>query len=87
LTYNLDYAGSCKEDIEKRTRKNSELKRALERQIAKILANPRQGKPLHSPLEGKWRVHVLSVFVLTYEISEETKTVLLKRFTHHDEAY
>ena len=85
--YNLEYAESCKDYLKKATRKNTELRKALERQIAKILANPKQGKPLRAPLEGKWRVHVLSSFVLTYEILEETKTVLLKSFKHHDEAY
>ncbi|MFH0830264.1 MAG: type II toxin-antitoxin system RelE/ParE family toxin [Candidatus Aenigmatarchaeota archaeon] len=69
------------------TRKNPALKTALERQIAKILMNPMQGKPLRAPLAGKWRVHVSGAFVLIYEFSESANTVLLRRFAHHDEAY
>ena len=85
--YSLAFTESCKREIKKAAHKNTTLKQALESQIAKLLENPRQGKPLKAPLEGKWRVHVLTSFILIYEILENEKTILLFRFAHHDDAY
>lgn len=85
--YSLTFTESCKREIKKAVHKNAALKQALENQIAKLLENPKQGKPLKAPLEGKWRVHVLSSFVLIYEILENDNTILLFRFAHHDDAY
>jgi mRNA-degrading endonuclease RelE of RelBE toxin-antitoxin system len=85
--YGLEYTETCQTEIRKATKRDGELRKALEGQIAKILENPRQGKPLKAPLAGKWRVHVLGAFVLVYEFDEKRNAVLLRRFQHHDEAY
>ena len=83
--YNLEYLPSCKNIIKKATKRNSELRHAIERQILKIIENPRQGKPLSGALAGKWRVHALGCYVLIYTFDD--KTVYIEKFEHHDRAY
>lgn len=87
MPYSLVVDPDCEEEIARLTRKNSTLKEALEKKTRQILANPHAFKPLKKPLQGRYRVHVLSCFVLIYEILEEDKAVLLLQFSHHDEAY
>jgi len=73
--------------MRKLTSKNSVLFDALDSQLKKIKENPYHFKPLGNIMAGFRRVHVLKCFVLTYEIDESRKVVVLKRFSHHGEAY
>jgi mRNA-degrading endonuclease RelE of RelBE toxin-antitoxin system len=52
-----------------------------------ILENPQHYKPLKYELAGQRRVHIMKSFVLKFEVSEATKTVIFLFFGHHDEAY
>jgi len=87
MPYSLEYKPSCRRDIEKACRKNKELRKALENKISGILEAPQRFKPLHFPLQGRRRVHILKSFVLEYEIDERSKAVILLVFCHHDDAY
>lgn len=58
----------------------------LTRKINEILENPRIGKPLTANMAGKWRVHIRN-YVLTYEIFENKKAVVLLDYDHHDNIY
>lgn len=60
--------------------------KAINKKIAQVLDDPLQFKPLRHPLEGLRRVHVGS-FVLVYEVIEESKTVRILAYKHHDQAY
>jgi addiction module RelE/StbE family toxin len=59
---------------------------AVNKKIAQILIDPLQFKPLRHPLEGFRRVHV-GCFVLIYEVVENSKTVRVLKYAHHDRAY
>ena len=87
MAYSLEFSERCRKEMKKLCAKNSNLEEALRKKIAQILEMPHHFKPLRKPLQNKRRVHVLNCFVLIYEISEETKTVRLLRFSHHDDAY
>ena len=87
MTYSLEVVQSCQEQIKKRTTKNKPEKEALEKKVKQILENPYHFKPLGNVLKGTRRVHIMGSFVLSYEIIEETKTVKLLKYCHHDEAY
>lgn len=85
--YNLAYFPSCKKEIKKHIKKNEELRKALKNKLEEIIFNPYKFKPLTGPLAGLRRVHIMKSFVLLYKVEEKTKTVILVRFVHHDEAY
>lgn len=87
MTYSLEVVPSCEEQIKKRTAKNKPEKEALEKKVKQILENPHHFKPLGKILKGTRQVRIMSSFVLTYEIIEETNTVKLLKYCHHDEAY
>jgi mRNA-degrading endonuclease RelE of RelBE toxin-antitoxin system len=85
--YQFERTEECKRQISKLTFKNKALEEALRKKIDKILENPYHFKPLGNIMSGARRVHVLKCFVLTYSIDEGSKTVLFRKFSHHDEAY
>jgi len=85
--FSLEKTDECQRQIKKLSSKNKELEHALREKIKQILENPRHFKPLGNVMAGMRRVHVLKCFVLTYDIDEVKKAVILKRITHHDEAY
>jgi mRNA-degrading endonuclease RelE of RelBE toxin-antitoxin system len=72
--------------LKKLAKKDKASYLAIQKQIIKILRNPRLGKPLHYPLAGKRRVHI-GPFVLIYSINESERKVVFLDFRHHDEAY
>lgn len=59
---------------------------ALCRKINDVLENPQQFKPLKSPMQHLRRVHIGS-FVLVYDIDEDRKVVIIRRYEHHDNVY
>lgn len=87
MPYFLEYEITCQKDIKKLCKKNKVLEDALRKKIEQILAAPHHFKPLSAPLQNKRRVHIMNCFVLIYEIIEETKSVRLLKFSHHDDAY
>ncbi len=87
MTYDFDILPSCKEDIRKLCAKNKPLQEALDKKIKQVQDNPHHFKPLRYPLQDRRRVHVFKSFVLTYSIDEEAKKVILRKFSHHDDAY
>lgn len=87
MAYNLDVLPSCKEDIKGLCAKNKPLQEALDKKIKQILENPYHFKPLRYPLQDRRRAHVLKSFVLTYSVDETSKMVILRKFSHHDDAY
>lgn len=85
--WNLDFDPDCKKEIKKLCKKNTTLESALRKKIKQILEMPHHFKPLGNLMHNRRRVHILNCFVLTYSIIEESKTVKLLSFTHHDKAY
>jgi YafQ family addiction module toxin component len=84
--YNLEIEEEVYKAFKKLSKKDKVQLEAINKKINQILTDPSQVKPLRHPLEGLRRVHIGS-FVLIYEIHENTKTVRVLKYTHHDEAY
>lgn len=72
------------ERILKSLKKKASLLSQLDNKIAKILKEPKLGKPLRNVLRNYRRIHVGS-FVLLYEIHQQE--IRLLDFDHHDNIY
>ncbi len=59
----------------------------IKKKTEEIVKNPHRYKNLHAPLNEWRRVHIDKHFVLTFSIDEETKTVILEDYDHHDRIY
>lgn len=87
LTYFLEVKEPVEKIFEKIAKRDRAQSEAIQKVILRILENPHAFKPLHTPLQGQRRVHVIKSFVLVYSIDEPHKTVILERYKHHDEIY
>lgn len=56
------------------------------KKLQEIGEKPEIGKPLHRPLQGRWRVHI-GHYILIYKFEKKTGLITLEKFAHHDEAY
>lgn len=86
LPYLLEVSAEFEKDYSKKC-KDRGFKAAVDKKVKQILENPSHFKPLRAPMQGVRRAHVMSSFVLLYEIVEQAKTVHLLALKHHDEAY
>jgi len=85
--YLLEVSKSLDRILRKLAKKDVIAHEAIEKKTAQILEDPFRFKPLSSPMQGKWRVHVMGSFVLVYSIDEKRKTVVLEDYDHHDKIY
>jgi YafQ family addiction module toxin component len=72
--------------FKKLVKKDKTQLEAINKKIDQILADPLQFKPLKHPFVGLRRVHIGS-FVLIYAVLEDSKTVRVVKYKHHDDAY
>ncbi len=84
--YSLEIDEEVFKTFKKLAKKDKTQLEAINKKIEQVLTDPLQFKPLRHPLEGLRRVHIGS-FVLIYEVFENTKTVRVLKYRHHDEAY
>jgi YafQ family addiction module toxin component len=84
------YALQVEEEVDKAfkclLKKDRKQLEAINKKVKQVLSDPYQFKPLWHPLEGLRRVHI-GHFVLIYKVVEESATVILVKYRHHDEAY
>jgi YafQ family addiction module toxin component len=59
----------------------------IHKKIKEILEDPQRFKNLRAPLNHWKRVHIDSHFVLVFSVDENTKTVTLEDYDHHDNIY
>lgn len=85
--YNLEVRKSVEEIFSKLANKNPKQLEIINKKVNQIRENPHRFKPLHFPLVGMRRVHIDKSFVLIYSINEETRTVILEEYDHHDKIY
>ena len=52
-----------------------------------ILENPHRYKNLKAPMNHLKRVHIDKHFVLVFSIDEESKTITLEDYDHHDKIF
>lgn len=85
------YTLEVKPDIDKKfskiKNKNQKQLMIIYKKIEQILENPYHFKPLRGDMKGSRRVHIDKSFVLTYEINEKKKKVVLLDYDHHDRIY
>ncbi len=84
--YNLEIRESVDRIFNKLAKKDKVSFEYLSKKIVEIRENPYHFKPLKKPFQNFWRVHIGN-FVLVYSINENTKTVIIERYKHHDEIY
>ena len=87
MGWTIEVAKPFERDYKKLCARNAAFRRAVDRKVEQILAQPLHYKPLRAPLAGVRRVHVATSFVLLFEAHEERRVVRLLRLAHHDEAY
>lgn len=73
--------------LAKMAKKNRGLYEAILKKVEEIIQDPHRYKNLRTPLQHWKRVHIGKHFVLTFSIDEETRTVILEDFDHHDNIY
>ncbi len=84
--YNLEVEEEVSKTFKRLLKKDKTQLEAINKKVQQILSDPFQFKPLKHPMEGLRRVHIGS-FVLIYQVIEETATVRIVKYAHHDEAY
>ncbi len=84
--YNLEVREEVDKVFRKLFKKDKVSFEYINKKIKEILDNPYHFKPLKAPLQNYRRIHIGN-FVLVYSINESTKTIIIERYKHHDEAY
>ena len=87
MAYQLEIGKDVEEKFERMRKKNKVALEAIGKKIKQVLEDPHRFKPLKTPMQGKWRVHIDSSFVLIYSIDEQNNTVSILDYAHHDEVY
>jgi len=85
--YNLKIKHDLEKTLKKLAKKNSKQVEIILNKIDEILSNPHRYKNLRAPLNDWKRVHVDRHFVLTFSVDEDSKTVTLEDYDHHDNIY
>jgi len=85
------YSLSIKPELDKKLaklhKKNKKQFDIIMKKAEEIIQNPDHYKNLRAPLQHWKRVHIDRHFVLTFSVNEETKTITLEDFDHHDNIY
>jgi mRNA-degrading endonuclease RelE of RelBE toxin-antitoxin system len=84
--YNLVFSDMFTSSVTMIKKKYKNLYDSIKRRANEIVNAPHRYKNLRYDISGLSRVHI-GPFVLSFSIDEETKTVTLKDFEHHDNAY
>ena len=84
--YNLEVRENVDRIFSKLAKKDKVSFEYISKKITEIRENPYHFKPLKKPLQNFWRVHIGN-YVLVYSINENTKTIVIEKYKHHDEIY
>ncbi len=87
MTYELAIRPSLEKTLAKLAKKNPKQVDIILKKVDEILKDPHRYKNLRKPLNHWKRVHIDRHFVLTFSVDEETKTVILEDYDHHDNIY
>ncbi len=85
--YKLEIRPSLQKKLEKLAKRNPKQAEIIVKKSEEILLNPQHYKNLRAPLNHWKRVHIDKHFVLTFSVDENTETVILEDYDHHDEIY
>jgi YafQ family addiction module toxin component len=73
--------------LDKLFKKNKKQYKIIMKKAQEIIKNPNHYKNLRAPLQNWKEVHVDKHFVLTFSVDENTKSVTLEDFDHHDKIF
>ena len=85
--YSLDVRPELDKKLLKLEKRNKKQLIIIRNKTEEILKNPHRYKNLKKPLQHWKRVHIDRHFVLTFSIDEETRTVTLEDYEHHEKIY
>jgi YafQ family addiction module toxin component len=85
--YNLIIREELDSKFEKLAKKNKKQLEIILNKADEILENPHRYKNLKAPMNHFRRVHIDKHFVLIFSVDEESKTVTLEDYDHHDNIY
>ena len=85
--YNLKIRVELDCKFEKLAKKNKKQLEIILNKAEEIIQNPHRYKNLRAPMNHLKRVHIDKHFVLVFSVDEETKTVTLEDYDHHDNIY
>jgi YafQ family addiction module toxin component len=85
--YNLDIKPELAQELSKLKKRNRKQYSIIKNKTNEILENPHRYKNLKTPMNHLKRVHIDKHFVLVFSIDEESKTVILEDYDHHDDIY
>ncbi|MFC1800468.1 type II toxin-antitoxin system RelE/ParE family toxin [Nanoarchaeota archaeon] len=71
----------------KLAKKNPKQLQIIFKKIEEIIKDPHRYKNLRSPLNTWKRVHIDKHFVLAFSIDENSKTIIIEDYDHHDNVY
>jgi YafQ family addiction module toxin component len=85
--YKLEISEELSKKLKKLKKKSIVQYDAILKKAQEIQMDPHRFKNLSYPLNNLKRVHIDKHFVLVFSIDEETKTVILVDYDHHDNIY
>ena len=85
--YTLKIKPDLEKTLKKLAKKNRVQVEIILNKVEEILINPHRYKNLRTPLNDWKRVHVDKHFVLLFSVDEESKSVTLEDYDHHDNIY
>lgn len=85
--YNIDARPHLDKIFFKLGKKNPKQLKIIYKKVGEIINNPHRYKNLRAPLSNWKRVHIDKHFVLAFSIDENSKTVILEDYDHHDKIY
>jgi YafQ family addiction module toxin component len=85
--YNLIIKEELNIKFEKLAKKNKKQLEIISNKLDEILENPHRYKNLRAPMNHLKRVHIDKHFVLVFSIDEDSQTVILEDYDHHDNIY
>lgn len=85
--YNLKIKSDLENTLKKLAKKNKKQVEIILSKVDEILENPHRYKNLRAPLNNWKRVHIDKHFVLVFSVDEESNSVTLEDYAHHDDIY
>jgi YafQ family addiction module toxin component len=86
LPYGIQFDKQVEKVLNRIAKKDKAHYAEISKKLEHIVEDPHRFKPLRAPLNGYHSVHV-RCFVIIYHIDEQSKTIHVDEYKHHDEAY